>query len=561
MTQFRLPVVIIALSAVIAAQDGPVGTIRQPLVAGAVVSKASLEDFGLLTLRIGGGICSASLLRNSWVITAAHCVEVNGASSKQIPDPARPGQNLVSPIDLIQVAANWETVQEKRAIRIETFRPYDVALIQTSSPFLVHKSATGFSRLIFQDGQFPYFGEAVGTSILAFGRGINVLASGSGATATPSQSDGQYRAAYFRPTREDDRAYWYPGGAAQTVAGGDSGGPSFAWVLSGYALVGVHTNTLVNFIPGKPTGGWTWVSSVSEAADTPLMPLLPQLAAIMGPVPPGPTEPALEPPPPGFIGTFSKTPPDLQPIWLYGIRPNGDLLWYRKDTNSSSWQGPKTVGKGWTGLKDVIAAGGNRLYGLTQNGKLMWYQHLGFNDGSFTWKPIAEVGSGWTYSRIFSGGDGIIYAIRRDGKLFWYRNTGFRDGTRDWLGPKEVGSSWNGLRDVFSEGKGDVYAVKPDGTLVLYQQKDYENGSDQWAPPRTVGSGWNSFQQIIPAGNGVILAIQPDGKLLWYKRQIVVPKLGRAKDVWQGPIPIGSGWNDFGKVVALLPETSSPLVR
>jgi hypothetical protein len=154
-----------------------------------------------------------------------------------------------------------------------------------------------------------------------------------------------------------------------------------------------------------------------------------------------------------------------------------------------------------------------------------------------------------------------VYAIRLDGKLFWYRNTGFRDGTRDWLGPKEVGSGWSGLRDVFSEGKGEVYAVKPDGTLVLYQQKDYENGSNQWSAARTVGSGWHSFQQIIPAGDGVILAIQPDGKLLWYRRQFVIPKLGRAKDVWQGPIPIGSGWQDFGKVVALIPETTGPVVR
>lgn len=552
---------LIALGRVLAAQDGPIGTVRQPLVAGSLVNQASLEDFGLLTLQTVGGSCSASLLRNSWVVTAAHCVEANGSTSQQSPDPARPGQNLLNSINLIKVNANWKTVQEKRAIRVETFRPYDLALIQTSSPFAIHGVVTGFSRLIFQDGQFPYFGEPVGAGILAFGRGINALASGSGSTATPSSGDGQYRAAYFVPTREDDRVYWYPGGGGQTVAGGDSGGPSFSWVLSGYALVGVHSNTLVNFISGKPTTGWTWVSSITEAADTPIRPLIPRLMAIMGPLPPGPSEPTLDPPPSGFIGTFSKTPPDFQPIWLYGIRPNGDLLWYRKDTNASAWQGPKTVGKGWTGLKDVIAAGGNRLYGLTQDGKLMWYQHVGFNDGSFKWKPIAEVGSGWTYSRIFSGGDGVVYAIRQDGKLIWYRNTGFREGTREWLGPKEVGSSWSGLLDAFSEGKGEVYAVKLDGTLVLYQEKDFENGSDQWSTARAVGSGWNSFQQIIPAGDGVILAIEPDGKLLWYKHQFVVPKLGRAKDVWQGPITIGSGWNDFGKVVALIPETSGPLVR
>jgi hypothetical protein len=291
------------------------------------------------------------------------------------------------------------------------------------------------------------------------------------------------------------------------------------------------------------------------------MPLVPRLMAIMGPAPRSPSEPAVEPPPSGFIGTFSKTPPNFQPLWLYGIRPGGDLLWYRKDTNASAWQGPKVVGKGWTSLKDVIPAGGNRLYGLTPDGKLLWYEHTGFNDGSFTWKPIAEVGSGWTYSRIFSGGDGIIYAIRQDGKLFWYRHLGFREGARSWLGPKEVGSGWNGLRDAFSGGQGDVYAVRPDGTLLLSHEKDYENGSDQWVPARTVGSGWNSFQQIIPAGGGVILAIRPDGKLLWYRHQLVSPKLGRAHDVWEGPVQIGSGWQDFAKVIVLIPETVLPVVR
>jgi hypothetical protein len=60
----------------------------------------------------------------------------------------------------------------------------------------------------------------------------------------------------------------------------------------------------------------------------------------------------------------------------------------------------------------------------------------------------------------------------------------------------------------------------------------------------------------------VILAITPDGKLLWYKHR-ATPAGGTmlAKDTWQGPVQIGSGWQDFGKVIAVMPEAAPPVVH
>ncbi len=539
-----------------------IGTVRQPLVGGTVISAAMQEEFGLLSYGDGSGTCSASLLRNDWAITAAHCVEIGGGSGNVVPDPARPGQNMIQPIPNITLTAAWDPPQSQQAIRVFTFRPYDVALVQLAAPFTVNGATTGYQRLVFLDGQFPYFGEPVGAQLLIFGRGIYQFAFGEGAAAVPSARDGLYRMGYARASRNEDQLYWYPSENGQMIAGGDSGGPSFAWVLSGYALVGVHSKAHTTRVAGKPTAGWDWVTSTPEAADAPIRPIWDQIHQIMGPAP---ADPAMRDPfpPTGNVGTFASSPPDYQPLWVYGIQPNGELLWYRKDTQATAWEGPRTVGVGWNGLKDVIAAGGNRFYGLTQDGKLMWYQHDGFNTGAFQWKGGIEVGSGWNFKRIFAGGEGVIYAIRQDGKLFWYRHLGFHDGAFNWSEPKEAGSGWGGFKDVFSLGQGAIYAVQPDGAMLLYQHRGFETGAMDWRPARTVGSGWQHFQQIVPVGNGVILAIRPDGALIWYKHLGRIAAgdgaFGRLRDAWDTPVTIGSGWQHFAKVFAIMPTAPDPV--
>ncbi len=493
------------------------GKVSQPLVGGQVIDAQTQERYTLLTLSSG---CSASLLRNEWVVTAAHCVDD--------PDPDRSGEFITVPDTSVTVTANWPSTQQRRSLRIITFRPYDVAIIRVDAPFNVLGSTRGFSRLVFQDGQFPYFGTPVGAPITVFGRGIHQFAQGSGAGATPSRGDGQYRVGFFRPTHDSDdgRLYWYPSSAGQAIAGGDSGGPSFATVLSGEALVGVHALCTSRCLAGQtcPAGSWMWVSETPECADAPIAPLLDDMGRYMGTrvaEPPAPGQDDLrEPLPSGFIGTFGTTPANYQPIWVYAIKDDGDLLWYRKDTGTAPWQGPKKIGNGWK-FKDVIAAGGNSVYALTQDGVLKWYQHQGFNDGSFTWNGPVDVARGLNFSKIFAGGEGIVYAIKDDGALVWYRHGGFADGggMDTWSGPKTVGSGWGNFKDVFSEGSGVIYAIPPDGKLLRYQHTGYATGDFAWTGPRTIGSAWQQFRQVVPAGDGVLLAIRADGRLLWYRHR------------------------------------------
>ncbi len=587
-----------------------VGTVRLPLVGGTVLSVDMQEEFGLLSLSGGRDWCSASLLRNDWAIAAAHCVERTDAGDQPMPDPSRPGQNQLLPLDKVHVNAVWgppdarghHRPQTAVATQIETFRPYDIALIKLATPITVFGSASGYSRLVFQDGQFPYWGETVPLLLTIFGRGISQFATGDGASATRSSAEGAYRVGYAQTTHKEahETEVWYSGVNGAYIAGGDSGGPSFAWILDGYALVGVHSHANLICVddhqcgdwdgPGPQPAGydpWAWVAAAPEACDAPVAPVWDQISTIMGPALPQDEQPPQ--PLPGYVGVFAKTPPNFQPMWVYGIQDDGVLVWYRKDSiaeqerrgsiskftmpasTGSDWQGPKQVGSGWGEFTTVIPAGGNRLYALTADGRLLWFQHDGFNDGSLAWKEPVEVGHDWNFAKIFSGGDGVVYAIQDDGTLLWYRHEGFRDGggIESWAVRTVVGTGWTAFKDVFSTGKGVIYTVRDDGTLLLYKHEGFATGADAWAHPREVGTEWNTFRQVVPAStDGVLLAIRDDGELLWYKDlgaervsggpgEVVVD---RWREKWEGPVTIDSQWG-YKQVFALLPETELPPVR
>ena len=108
-------------------------------------------------------------------------------------------------------------------------------------------------------------------------------------------------------------------------------------------------------------------------------------------------------------------------------------------------------------------------YGRASGGDLVWYRHVGRDDGSFSWDGPRTVGEGWSdFAHVFSGGDGVIYAVTprveadvrvesarpaSGGDLVWYRHVGRDDGSFSWDGPRTVGKGWSDFTHVFSNSE------------------------------------------------------------------------------------------------------------
>jgi hypothetical protein len=307
------------------------GTVSQPLVGGSLVSTYMQEELGLLTLNRG---CSASLLTNEWAITAAHCLEVT------IGKPP-----TVAPAT-VTLTANWSTVQKQTAAQINTFRTlgYDVAIVRVVKPFVVLKSTSGYKRLALDAAPE----NLQNYKIEMYGRGINQFAKGSGPTATPSISDNQYRVGVASIGRYENNLNWLAYMTA-SVAGGDSGGPSFTTIYAGRVLTGVHALCTIRCLPGRTCGTWTgsspapagynpwsWVAATPECADAPVRPVWESIWQIINTSPKAPPSPLVTADriekdlhlyqAPQYVGQFDNKYYTKQ--FLYAVKANGDLMWY-----------------------------------------------------------------------------------------------------------------------------------------------------------------------------------------------------------------------------------------
>lgn len=580
------------------------GQIQQGVVSGQPVATLMQEELGLLTLQTPTSSCSASLLTNEWIITAAHCLKPG--------DVGNPSQ--------VTLTANWNTVQVRQAVEIRSSRVIpqiptgDLALIRVANPFRVNGSFQHFRRELLANG----LDDLVGYGIETYGRGINRVAQNFSGTAIPSQSDGQFRLAKTQITRVEGMRYWFPRNSSnQIISGGDSGGPSFIITRTGRALAGVHSSCLTRCLPGQtcdPPNPWTWISDIPECADASIAPVYQQLSQIIrdsaASLARNPARPADERGSgkvegiPGISvnteGTFDTSAPAPSVVsYIYAVGSDGLLQWRRHDGAEQGlpqWQSFVPLSNGWGNFKHVFTGGKNTIYAVTTEGNLLWFRHnTAYNVRRNRRREVDVigprlVGTGWqNFRNVFSAGDGVIYAIDGSGNLLWYKHKQYTDAVempqgagsgmvgqavrlnwaRSWesLMPRTVGVGWSDFAHVFPGGDGIIYVVTRDGALRRYRHVGYLDGRGlespgAWEGPININTGWSGYQKFFSRGDGIIYAVGANGELFWFKDR--VPRNGGRAALgrpWYGPTKVDDAWGSFLNVFALLPISAPDVIR
>jgi hypothetical protein len=162
-------------------------------------------------------------------------------------------------------------------------------------------------------------------------------------------------------------------------------------------------------------------------------------------------------------------------------------------------------------------------------------------------------GSGWqNFSAIVPAGGGAagatFYGVTPTGDLQWFLHEGSQDGAPRWRGPVTVGiGGWNHFKRFVPAGDGVIYAVGPDGVLNWYKHYDAVNAATppRWNGPKAVGTGWgNNIVHAFAMERGVLYFVTADGSLYWNQHM----GYRDGSNQWRGPTLVGSKWAGLKRV-------------
>jgi hypothetical protein len=207
---------------------------------------------------------------------------------------------------------------------------------------------------------------------------------------------------------------------------------------------------------------------------------------------------------------------------VFALTADGVLNWYRHDgfpEGRPYWSGPIPVATGWNRYSRIFSGGDGVLYGITPEGELLWHRYRDVASARTPprWEGPLVVGTGWdAFVHVFSGGDGVVYAVRPDGTLLWFRHVSHRTGVASgadrndaavapaarWEGPRVVGSGWQQFRTIVSPGNGFIYAVNTNGDVQWYLHAGFRDGSPSWQGPVKRASGWEEYAVLVTLMRG-----------------------------------------------------------